>query len=94
MLFAQSSAYKFTDDVVVPHTSVKNQAKSGTCWCFAGLGMVEAEILRKYDVELDLSEMHLVRWAYANKFEKFVRMQGTCNFSPGGEVFDVLYAIN
>ena len=49
MLFAQSSAYQFTDDVVVPHTSVKNQAKSGTCWCFAGLGMVEAEILRKFN---------------------------------------------
>lgn len=94
MLFAQSSAYQFTDDVVVPHTSVKNQAKSGTCWCFAGLGMVEAEIMRKYNTELDLSEMYLVRWAYANKFEKYIRMQGTCNFSPGGEVFDVLYAIN
>ena len=94
LLFAQERAYKITDDVVVTHTSVKNQSRSGTCWCFAGIGMVEAEILRKYNVEIDLSEMYLVRWAYANKFEKYVRMQGTCNFSPGGEVFDVLYAIN
>lgn len=94
LLFAQERAYKITDDIVVPHTSVKNQSRSGTCWCFAGIGMVEAEILRKYNVEVDLSEMYLVRWAYANKFEKYVRMQGTCNFSPGGEVFDVLYAIN
>ena len=94
LLFAQERAYKITDDVVVPHTSVKNQSRSGTCWCFAGIGMVEAEILRKYNVEVDLSEMYLVRWAYANKFERYVRMQGTCNFSPGGEVFDVLYAIN
>lgn len=94
LLFAQERAYKITDDVVVPHTSVKNQSRSGTCWCFAGIGMIEAEILRKYNVEVDLSEMYLVRWAYANKFEKYVRMQGTCNFSPGGEVFDVLYAIN
>lgn len=86
--------YQITDEVVVPHTSVKNQAQSGTCWCFAGVGMVEAEILRKYNVEIDLSEMYLVRWAYAQKFEKYIRMQGTCNFSPGGEVLDVLYAIN
>ncbi len=86
--------YQITDEVVVPHTSVKNQAQSGTCWCFAGVGMVEAEILRKYNVEIDLSEMYLVRWAYAQKFEKYIRMQGTCNFSPGGEVIDVLYAIN
>lgn len=93
-VFAQESVYQITDDVVVPHTSVKNQAQSGTCWCFAGVGLIEAEILKKYNVEIDLSEMYLVRWAYANKFEKYVRMQGTCNFSPGGEVFDALYAIN
>lgn len=91
---AQESVYQITDDVVVPHTSVKNQAQSGTCWCFAGVGLIEAEILKKYNVEIDLSEMYLVRWAYANKFEKYVRMQGVCNFSPGGEVFDALYAIN
>lgn len=93
-VFAQESVYQITDDVVVPHTSVKNQAQSGTCWCFAGVGLIEAEILKKYNVEIDLSEMYLVRWAYANKFEKYVRMQGVCNFSPGGEVFDALYAIN
>ncbi len=91
---AQENIYQITDDVVVPHTSVKNQAQSGTCWCFAGVGLIEAEILKKYNVEIDLSEMYLVRWAYANKFEKYVRMQGVCNFSPGGEVFDALYAIN
>lgn len=93
-VFAQENVYQITDDVVVPHTSVKNQAQSGTCWCFAGVGLIEAEILKKYNVEIDLSEMYLVRWAYANKFEKYVRMQGVCNFSPGGEVFDALYAIN
>lgn len=93
-LFAQERVYQITDDVVAPHTSVKNQAQSGTCWCFAGVGMIEAEILRIHGVEIDLSEMYLVRWAYANKFEKYIRMQGTCNFSPGGEVFDALYAIN
>ena len=93
-LLAQERVYQITDDVVVPHTSVKNQAQSGTCWCFAGVGLIEAEILKKYNVEIDLSEMYLVRWAYANKFEKYVRMQGVCNFSPGGEVFDALYAIS
>ena len=46
-IFAQERVYKITDDVVVPHTSVKNQSQSGTCWCFAGLAMVEAEIMRK-----------------------------------------------
>ena len=38
--------YQITDNVEVPHTIVQNQAQSGTCWCFAGTGFVEAEILR------------------------------------------------
>lgn len=91
---SEKPVYQITDKVVVPHTIVQNQAKSGTCWCFAGTGFVEAEILRKYDVKLNLSEMFFVRWAYANKFDRFVRMHGVTNLSCGGEVFDVLYALN
>ena len=34
----EKPVYQFTDDVEVPHTIVQNQAKSGTCWCFAGTG--------------------------------------------------------
>ena len=64
--------YQIVDDVEAPHTIVQNQAKSGTCWCFAGTGFVEAEILRKYDVKLNLSEMYFVRWAYTKKFNRFV----------------------
>lgn len=101
MLFAFSSqaqknekpVYQITDDVEVPHTIVQNQASSGTCWCFAGTGFVEAEILRKYDVKLNLSEMYFVRWAYAKKFDRFVQMHGVTNLSCGGEVIDVLYAL-
>ena len=102
MLFAISAqaqknekpVYKFTDDVKVPHTIVQNQGRSGTCWCFAGTGFVEAEILRKYDETLNLSEMYFVRWAYGKKFERYIRMHGACNLSVGGEIFDVLYAVN
>lgn len=90
----EKSVYQITDDVEVPHTIVQNQAKSGTCWCFAGTGFVEAEILRKYDETLNLSEMFFVRWAYAKKFDRFVKMHGVTNLSCGGEVFDVLYAVN
>ena len=34
-LAAMSQGYQFTDEVKVPATSVKNQASTGTCWCFA-----------------------------------------------------------
>ena len=89
----EKAVYQITDDVEVPHTIVQNQASSGTCWCFAGTGFVEAEILRKYDVKLNLSEMYFVRWAYAKKFDRFVQMHGVTNLSCGGEVIDVLYAL-
>ncbi len=90
----EKKVYQFTDDVEVPHTVVKNQAMSGTCWCFAGTGFVEAEILRKYGEELNLSEMFSVRWAYNKKFDRFVQLHGGTDLSCGGEVFDVLYAID
>lgn len=104
MLFALSSfvlaqnnetpVYQFVDDVEVNHTIVQNQGSSGTCWCYAGTGFVEAEMLRKYGVELNLSEMFFDRWAYKTKFEKYVRMHGeAANISCGGEVIDVLYAL-
>ena len=44
---ADSSAFQFTDVKVVKTTSVKDQNKSGTCWCFAGTSFFEDEILRK-----------------------------------------------
>ena len=89
----EKAVYQITDDVVVPHTMVQNQGSSGTCWCFAGTGFVEAEILRKYGEELNLSEMYFVRWAYAKKFDRFIKMHGVTNLSCGGEIFDVLYAL-
>ena len=52
MVFAQEpekkDVYQITDVVTVKHTPVDNQGSSGTCWCFAGTGLVEAEILRRF----------------------------------------------
>ena len=86
--------YQFTETVNVPHTPVDNQGSSGTCWCFAGIGFVEAEILRMYGKEFNLSEMYVVRHAWAEKVAKFVRMHGGSSLSQGGEVCDVLYMID
>ena len=68
--------YQFVDDIEVPHTIVQNQGSSGTCWDFAGTGFVEAEILRKYGVVLNLSEIDFDRWAYNTKVDKYVRVHG------------------
>ena len=86
--------YQITETLNVPHTAVDNQGSSGTCWCFAGIGLVEAEILRLYGKEFNLSEMFVVRNAWTDKVNKFVRMHGNSTLSQGGEVCDVLYMID
>ena len=63
---AQESGYQFTNVVSVPVTSVKNQAATGTCWCFATTSFMEAELLRMGKGEYDLSEMFIVRQKYLN----------------------------
>lgn len=41
-------------------TSVKNQNPYGACWAFAAIASVEASVLRREGVELDLSENNLI----------------------------------
>ena len=50
--------YQFTETVNVPHTPVDNQGSSGTCWCFAGIGFVEAEILPSCEISDDCQEIY------------------------------------
>ena len=85
----QTEGYKFTSIKELPTTSVKNQHRSGTCWSFSGLGFFESELLRQGKPEVDLSPMFVVRMAYADKAEKFVRMHGALNFGGGGSFYDV-----
>lgn len=85
------AGFAFTDVKVVPGTSVKDQNKSGTCWCFSSLSFFENEILRKTGKEMDLSEMFVVRHCYNDKAIKYVRMYGALNFAQGGSALDVPY---
>lgn len=86
-----STKFIFTDIKLVPTTSVKDQNKSGTCWCFAGTSMFEDEIVRKGGKPLDLSEMFTVRNAYLEKADRYVRMYGQANFGAGGSIMDIPY---
>lgn len=90
----EPEGYKFELIKEIPHTSVKNQDKTGTCWSFAGMSFFESEMLRMGKPEVDLSEMFLVSMCYRDKAMKYVRMQGNTNFGPGGELYDDLYIVN
>ncbi len=88
---ADTTGFAFTDVIVIPTTSVKDQNKSGTCWCFAGTSMFEDEIVRRGGEPLDLSEMFTVRNCYLDKADRYVRMYGGTNFAAGGSIMDVPY---
>jgi len=88
---ADSAGFVFTDVISIPTTSVKDQNKSGTCWCFSGTSLFEDEIVRGGGNATDLSEMFTVRKCYEDKADRYVRMYGSTNFAAGGSAVDVPY---
>ncbi len=88
------NGFQFKDKYLVKTTSVKDQNKSGTCWCFSGTSFVEDEIMRQGGDSLDLSEMFTVYHTYQDKADKYVRYYGQTNFAPGGSLIDVNYVFD
>ena len=86
--------YEFTTVKENPITSIKNQYRSGTCWCFSALSFVESEILRTKGIEVDLSEMFVVGKSYRDRAIKYVRLDGHLNFAAGSSFGDVLHVID
>ena len=60
VVIPDSTGFKFTDVKVVKSTPVKDQSKSGTCWCYSTNTFFENEILRKTGKEIHLSEGFVV----------------------------------
>ncbi|MBQ3026691.1 MAG: aminopeptidase, partial [Alistipes sp.] len=89
----EKKGYQFTDGKLVKTTSVKNQFRSGTCWCYSALSFIENEIMRAGGEEMDLSEMWIVRNIYFEKAVKYVRLHGHLNMAVGGAFHDVTKGI-
>lgn len=80
---AADNPYEFTVEVSNPVTSVKNQNLSGTCWCFATVSFLEAELLRMDKGEFDLSEMYTVRCNYYERIQDNYLRKGKGNLGEG-----------
>lgn len=78
--FAQ---YTFTTVAETKATPVKDQARTGTCWCFATTSFIEAELLRTGKGEFDLSEMFTVRNNYYERLQDNYLREGKGNIWPG-----------
>lgn len=80
-----------------PVTPVKNQASSGTCWCFSAVSFLESEAIRLNNLKEseypDFSEMFIVSHSYAERAEKYVRMDGTICFGQGSQCEDAVHHV-
>ena len=90
--------YQFTTVKANPITPVKNQYRSGTCWCYSTLGFIESEVIRINDIKdtlkyPDFSEMFVVGHSYSDRATKFVRLDGNLTFSAGSSADDVMHVI-
>ena len=100
ILFAQTSvapatlsAPQFFEVTKIEATAVKNQGRTGTCWCFATTSLVESDEIRKAEKEIDLSEMFTVRNIYIEKANNYILRQGNAQFGEGGLGHDMIHAI-
>lgn len=85
--------FDISDGKVLEATSIKSQGETATCWAFAGISMVESELMRMGKGEVDISEMWIVRNAYFEKALRYVRMHGTVAYRSGGwsgDVFNII----
>ena len=91
------SDYQFTTVKEIPVTSMKNQASSGTCWCFSALSFLESEVIKaknlKPEAYPDLSEMFVVHHSYHDRAIKYVRLNGFLNMAQGSGFGDVLEVV-
>lgn len=89
----KGGGYLFTKVHNLDATDVQDQSNTGTCWSFSALSFFESELIRLGKGKHNLSEMFVVRHAYLDKAEKYVRMHGKNNFGQGGAFHDIPYVI-
>lgn len=86
--------YQFKDVTRIGCTPVKNQQKTGTCWSYATASMLESEVARMGNGDIDLSEMYVVRNIYQDKALNYILRHGKANFSQGSLSHDLMRMVS
>lgn len=89
----EPKGFVFTTVKENPITSIKNQNRAGTCWCYSTMAFLESELLRMGKGTYDFSEMYTVYNTYMDRAEAAVRTHGDVSFSQGGSFYDVIYGM-
>ena len=85
------NGYEFEMIKEIPHTSVKSQDRTGTCWSWSATSMFESELMRMGKGKHELAPMFSVYYSYLGKANRYVRLKnsGVANFPSGGALNDV-----
>lgn len=67
---------KFTNDVLLPHTPVRNQGRTQTCWAYTMASLLESDRLALAKDTVQLSVMYIVRQKYMRQFELYYYSKG------------------
>ena len=51
----KTSDYEFKTVKEIPVTSMKNQYRSGTCWCFSAISFLESEVIKAKNIKDEAS---------------------------------------
>jgi len=89
---ALQAQYQFQEEERVQCSEIKNQQRTGTCWSFATSSFIESELKRK-GLDVDISEMFIVRKVYEDKAFNYVMRQGKANFSQGSLSHDLIRTV-
>lgn len=57
LLAQQKAEYQFTTIKENPITPIKDQHRSGTCWCFSGISFLESEAIRINGIKTRLTTL-------------------------------------
>lgn len=69
----------------LPHLPPIQQYKTGMCWCFGTVSLLESELKRLGRPEVKLSEEFTVYWEYVEKARRFIREKGDSYLAEGSQ---------
>ncbi len=81
-------------EYLVTTTPVKEQI-GGTCWAFTSASLFESECIRKgiANIDINLSEMYMVYYAYLEKANAYLLRMGDSPLREGGKDYDAMLVV-
>lgn len=87
---SSKNKFVFTPQIDLAHTSVKNQASSGTCWSYSTNSFLESEMIKAGKKPVELAQIYSARRVYSDKADNYIRMHGAVAWGDGGACHDVI----